>query len=223
MKKSAIIYIARLLAERLIGALLFFLASGGFDARSGIFFAVYIIVAAVSGIILYKSNPETLKERGKVNTDSPKWDKILLLIFWLLAYFIIYYIAGKAAASGKEIEFDFIAGIVLYLISAVITVKSIQENTFLESTARIQTDRNQKVITTGPYSVVRHPTYSSVLIWCVAVICVFPTKEIWILSHLIAAVIIIRTKLEDDMLKKGLPGYLEYTEKVKYRLIPFVW
>lgn len=223
MKKGAILYVIRLLAERFIGALLFYIAAGGFDTRSGIFFAAYIIIAAVSGIIIYKSNPETLSERGKVNTDSPKWDKVLLLIFWLLAYFVIYFAAGKNADFGNKIEFDFVGGMILYLVSAVITVKAMLENTFLESTARIQTDRNQTVIQTGPYSVVRHPTYSSVLIWCAAIVGIFPSAEVWIISHIIALVIIIRTKLEDDMLKENLLGYREYSEKVKYRLIPLVW
>ena len=223
MNKWAIIYILRLLAERLIGAVLFWMGAGRFDFRSGIFFAVYVLVAIVSGIIIYCKNSETLKERGKVNTDSPKWDKILLLVFWLFAFFIVYFAAGKTVTLGKEIDFDYVAGMIIYIVSAVITVKAMLENTFLESTARLQTDRNQFVIQTGPYSVVRHPTYSAVLLWCAAVRCVFPSAEVLILALAIAAVITIRTELEDEMLKKGLPGYEEYSKKVKYRLVPFVW
>ncbi|MBR3610020.1 MAG: isoprenylcysteine carboxylmethyltransferase family protein [Oscillospiraceae bacterium] len=223
MKKGALIYIARLLAERLIGAGLFWAGAGAFDLRSGIFFSVYILVAVVSAWVIYRRNPETLKERGKVNTNSPKWDKILLLVFWLSAFFLVYFAAGKTVPLGKGIKFDFIAGMVVYLVSAVITVKAMLENTFLESTARLQPERNQKVIMTGPYSVVRHPTYSAVLLWCVAVSCIFPSREVLILSAAIATVIIIRTKLEDEMLKKGLLGYDEYSKKVKYRLIPFLW
>lgn len=223
MNKGAVIYILRLFAERLIGAALFLLGAGSFDLRSGIFFSVYVAVAIVSGVIIYRKNPETLKERGKVKTDSPKWDKILLLVFWLSAFFVVYFAAGKTVPLGKEIEFDFIAGMVIYLVSAVITVKAMLENTFLESTARLQPERNQTVIQSGPYSVVRHPTYSAVLLWCVAVRCIFPSAEVLILALAISVVISIRTELEDEMLKKGLPGYKEYSEKVKYRLIPFVW
>ena len=223
MNKGAVIYILRLFAERLIGAALFWIAAGSFDIRSGIFFSVYVAVALVSGVIIYRKNPETLKERGKVNTDSPKWDKILLLVFWLCSFFLVYFAAGKTVPLGKEIEFDFIAGMVIYLVSAVITVKAMLENTFLESTARLQPERNQTVISTGPYSIVRHPTYSAVLLWCAAIRCIFPSKEVFILALAIATVIIVRTELEDEMLIKGLPGYKEYSEKVKYRLIPFVW
>ena len=71
MSKEAIVYILRLMAERLIGAALFWIAAGSFDLRSGIFFAVYILVALVSGIVIYHKNPETLARRGKVNTNSP--------------------------------------------------------------------------------------------------------------------------------------------------------
>lgn len=223
MNKGAVIYILRLMAERLIGAALFWIAAESFDIRSGIFFSFYIIIALVSGIIIYFKNPETLKERGKVNTNSPKWDKVLLLIFWICSFFLIYFVAGKTVPHGKEIEFDYISGMVIYLVSAIITVKAMLENTFLESTARLQPERNQTVIQTGPYSVVRHPTYSAVILWCVAVRCIFPSAEVLILSLTVATVIIIRTKLEDGMLKKGLPGYEEYSKKVKYRLIPFIW
>ena len=223
MNKGAVIYIARLLAERFIGAILFWVGAGSFDLRSGIFFSVYVIVALVSGIVIYMKNPETLEQRGKVNTDSPKWDKILLLIFWICSFFIIYFAAGKTVPPGMKINFDYVAGIIIYFLSAVLTVKAMLENTFLESTARLQPERNQKVIQTGPYSVVRHPTYSAILMWCVAVICIFPSKEAFILSLAVTTVIVIRTKLEDEMLKKGLAGYKKYSEKVKYRLIPFVW
>ena len=102
-------------------------------------------------------------------------------------------------------------------------LKAMLENTFLESTARLQPERNQTVIQTGPYSAVRHPTYSAVLMWCVAVVCIFPSAEVLVLSFATATVIIIRTKLEDEMLKKGLFGYEEYSKKVKYRLIPYIW
>ena len=223
MNKGAVTYIIRLLAERIIGAVLFWLGAGSFDLRSGIFFAVYVLIALGSGIIIYRKNPETLKERGKVKTNSPKWDKILLLIFWLSSFFIVYFVDGKTVMLGMKIGFDFIAGMIIYILSAIITVKAMLENTFLESTARLQTDRNQKVIQTGPYSVVRHPTYSAVLMWCVSVRCVFPSAEVLFLAIAIATVIIIRTELEDEMLIKGLPGYEEYSKKVRYRLIPFVW
>lgn len=223
MNKGAVNYIVRLLAERILGAVLFWLGAGKFDLRSGIFFSVYVAVAIVSAIVIYRKNPETLKERGKINTNSPKWDKVLLLVFWLFAFFIVYFAAGKTAPLGKEIEFDFIAGMIIYILSAVITVKAMLENTFLESTARLQPERNQTVIQSEPYSIVRHPTYSAVLLWCIAVRCIFPSREVFLLAVAIAAVIICRTELEDEMLIKGLSGYKDYSEKVKYRLIPFIW
>lgn len=223
MNKGAIIYLIKLLSERLIGAGLFLIAAGRFDLRSGIFFILYSVIAIISGTVIYRKNPETLNKRRKINTNTPKWDKVLLLVFWLSAFFIVYFAAGKTVPLGMKIDFDYAVGILIYIVSAIITLKAMLENTFLESSARIQTDRNQKVIQTGPYAVVRHPVYSAVLMWCVAVRCIFPSAEVLILSLAVATVIIIRTELEDEMLKKGLSGYKEYSEKVKYRLIPFVW
>ena len=131
MNKGAVNYIARLMADRVLGATLFWIAAGSMDIRAALYFAVYIIVAAVSCLLMYKWNPQTLAERGKVATDSPKWDKVLLLLFWVSAYFIVYFVAGKTVPQNQAVDFNYILGIVFYIFSAYITVYAMKENTFL--------------------------------------------------------------------------------------------
>ena len=109
------------------------------------------------------------------------------------------------------------------MFAAWFSTKATLENTFLESTARIQRDRNQKVCTTGPYSVVRHPAYSALILNCIGLSLIFPYVSVWICMAITAVIIIIRTALEDRMLKEGLDGYFEYTKQTRYRLIPFIW
>jgi protein-S-isoprenylcysteine O-methyltransferase Ste14 len=163
-----------------------------------------------------------LAERGKTNTNSPTWDKILLPAFWILNYFVVYLLAG-IAEGGEHLTLVFWLGIVLISLAAWISTKATLENTFLESTARIQSDRNQKVCTTGPYRIVRHPAYCGLIINCIGLSLIFPYYSVWTCMGATAVIIVIRTALEDRMLRKGLDGYLAYTKQTKYRLIPFIW
>jgi protein-S-isoprenylcysteine O-methyltransferase Ste14 len=96
-------------------------------------------------------------------------------------------------------------------------------NTYLESTARIQTDRDQQVISTGVYGVVRHPTYLAVLLSALGISLVFSTLYVCLIAVIVGAIIILRTYLEDKMLKERLDGYMEYAQNVRYRLIPGIW
>jgi len=168
---------------------------------------------------------ETLNERGKKQENTKGWDKILLPIYWLLGFFGIYFFAGLSV----RLEWSVISigwfylGIFLYLISSVLTIWSVVENKHFETTSRIQDNREQKVITTGPYRIVRHPGYLGILIWAVASALMFGTLAVGIVAFIIIVTICIRTFLEDKMLINELDGYIEYSKSVKQRLIPFVW
>lgn len=223
MQKNAALYLLRLVLQRLLGLLLFWLGAGGPPGlRAKLYFGVYLLIAVVSGLVMYHVNPTTLQERGKVDTDSPLWDKILLTAFWLLAYFGIYFAAGKSAVP-QDPDRWFWFGLALVLASAALTLWAMVENTFLESTARLQTDRGQTVCDGGPYAFIRHPTYAAVLLWCAAIPMIFPGIAVTGLAGGIAVIIVIRTRLEDAMLQAGLEGYAAYAGRVRYRLLPFIW
>jgi protein-S-isoprenylcysteine O-methyltransferase Ste14 len=224
MRTQALTYIARVLAQRALGLLLYILgASWAMSFRATVYFALYLASAIASSAVMFRINPTTLAERGKVDTDSPKWDKVLLGIYWLLSFFVIYLLAGVESAQAPPVGIAFWIGIILQLLSTALVLWSMMVNTYLESTARIQADRAQTVVKSGPYRIVRHPTYSSILLWCASVSMVFGTRMVMAVSAVIVLTITIRTYLEDEMLKEHLPGYLEYSREVPYRLLPFVW
>ena len=164
-----------------------------------------------------------MAERGKINTDSPKWDKIILTIYWLLTFFIIYLVARLEMNKADKPGIIFVIGIILQIPVTIISLKAMMVNTFLESTSRVQFDRSQIVCKEGPYKIIRHPTYLAILIWCISISMIFETKLVLIISIIIAGLIVIRTYLEDKMLKEKLKGYEEYSHEVKYRLIPLIW
>ena len=222
--KLAIVYIGKLLFNRGLGLFLYALGAGwAIGRRAGIYFFTYILTTAVSSVIMLAANPETLAERNKAVTDSPPWDKVLLTVYWLLAFFGIYLVAGLESGKSPSLDIIFWVGIALTLLATAIVLAALLVNTFLESTVRIQTDREQEVVSTGIYRIVRHPTYSSVLVWSLAISLVFPTPFVWLTAGVIAGVIIARTCLEDRMLAAQLAGYREYTGKTRWRLIPFIW
>ncbi len=225
MLRESVKYIINVLIQRGLGVLLYLIGTGWImNFIASVYFICYIGVALICLITMFFVNPETLKERNKKNTDSPLWDKILLGLFWLLAYFVIYLIAGfESKRITEEINLSFWIGISLNIIASGISLWSLIVNTYLESTARIQKERGQTVCQTGPYKIIRHPTYLAIIIWCIAISFVFSTKGVIFCSVIIAIIIILRTYLEDKMLINYLSGYNIYVSKVKYRLIPFIW
>jgi protein-S-isoprenylcysteine O-methyltransferase Ste14 len=226
VKQGAVIYLARLLLQRAVGVALFFAAAGTFrDVRSATNLALYLGTSVIACIIMYASHQETLYERGKKQENTKGWDKLLLPVFVLLTYLGIYAVAGLGVRFGwntMPIEWFYI-GIALYIISSIFSCWAVMENKHFEETARIQDNRKQTVITTGPYRIVRHPGYSGIVVWALASAFMFGTLAVGVVACIIITIIWIRTFLEDRMLGEELEGYLEYTKAVRYRLIPFVW
>jgi len=96
-------------------------------------------------------------------------------------------------------------------------------NQYLSRFARIQNDRGQQVVTNGPYRYVRHPMYASIIPFVLCVALILGSWWALVPGAIIAILFVIRTSLEDRMLQKELRGYEEYTQRVRYRLLPGVW
>ena len=226
IEKGVLKYILMLLIQRIIGIVLFFVAAGTFnDIRGIVNISLYFIVSIIASVLMLLGHQDTLSERGKKHENTKKWDKILLPLLVLLAYYGIYFIAGL----GNRFQWNrlpmeyFYVGLVLYLLSSAFIVWPVLENKHFEETSRIQNNREQTVITSGPYRIIRHPGYAGLIIWAIASYLMFGTFFVGIVSFIIIVIIWIRTYMEDKMLKTELVGYLEYSQTVKYRLIPLVW
>lgn len=224
--KGMIAYLARLFAERAIGLLLFLIGSSWIlGARGTLWFAAYF-AAIGTAVWLYRTAPETMAARLSIadtKDATPTWDKVLLAVFWLLAYFVAYWVAGRTCDPSLPIDAVAAAGAAIYLLSSVLTAWALSENRYAEAVSRVQEDRGQRVCSSGPYAYVRHPMYSAIIMWCVSVVMVFPSPWVALVAGVAAVVIVVRTALEDAMLADGLEGYSEYRDKVRWRLVPFVW
>ena len=109
------------------------------------------------------------------------------------------------------------------IISDVLIVWAMVQNPFFEPTVRIQKDRNQRVISNGPYRIVRHPGYLSGILWHLAMPMIFGSGLTLVYSLLIVVLLVVRTYLEDKTLQGELEGYQGYTRKTRHRLLPGVW
>ena len=226
IRKGAIKYLLIIFFQRIVGIALFFIAAGTFyDIRGVVNLSLYLFASIVISIIMFFKHQETLNERGKKQENTKNWDKILLTLIVLLVFYGIYFVAGlgvRFELATLAIEWFYI-GTILYLISCVFGIWPVLENKYFESSSRIQSNRNQTVITTGPYKIVRHPGYAGTILWAVASALMFGTFVVGIISVIIIVIFIIRTFLEDRMLKEELLSYSDYSKIVKYRLIPFIW
>lgn len=219
-------YILKVIMQDILAAVIFFLFAGRINhVRGWLYFIIYLISTVLGLVYLNSKNPELLVERDKTRNNTKKWDKALLNSYLFLAFFIIYIVGGlDVRFTGSSISMVLIyPGIIIILLSSFLLIWSMKENEYFESTARIQHDREQKVCDTGPYTLIRHPGYLSIILWSVGVPLVIGSFYMYFPSMGIILIMVVRTFLEDEMLMEELPGYSEYSKIVKYRLIPYIW
>ena len=191
---------------------------------------IYFCILAGSYItqlwVISRHNPEVLNERVKnIKAGTKSWDKILLSLYVIFTFGVMNVFIGlDIRLEWPHINFNYMyIGLVLYVFSAIISTKSLLTNKYFESSSRIQTERNQTVVSTGVYAVVCHPGYSSILLWALSIPLLTGAIYTLIPSVVITILICIRTYLEDRMLKRELKGYREYSGKVRYKLVPYIW
>ena len=202
--------------------LLVFLPAGTFNYwNAWLFMGILFIPMFIAGIILLFKNPELLRKRLDAKEKESEQKQVIGMsaIIFILG-FIIAGIDFRNGWSNMPIGMVIGASIV-FVISYILYAEVLRENTYLSRTIEVQ--ENQKVIDTGLYGIVRHPMYFATTLlflsfpiilgsWIsFAVFCFFPF------------ILVKRIKNEEQVLENGLEGYKEYKQKVKYRIIPFIW
>lgn len=210
-----------LLGVVLVG-LLIFLPAGTFSFFNGWLLMVILFVPMfLAGIVMMFKNPNLLKSRLDAK-ESQKNQSLVVKLSGLM--FLVGFIV-----SGLGVRFGWyalprgvaIGAAVVFALAYVLYAEVLRENTYLSRTIEVQ--ENQKVIDTGLYSVVRHPMYSATLILFLSMPLVLGSLYSFIVFLAYPFIIAKRIKHEEEFLEKELNGYADYKQKVKYRLIPFVW
>jgi protein-S-isoprenylcysteine O-methyltransferase Ste14 len=175
--------------------------------------------------VLKKLNPELLEQRDTaIRKDTKPFDKIFLRLFLSLTI-IQPIIAGlDARFNSAPIPFWTVyPGIVQFIVSATLITWVLVENPHAESSVRIQKDRGHTVVASGPYRFVRHPMYVGLVQLHQAMALMLGSTWTMALAGLITILFLWRTALEDQTLRRELPGYEEYTTVTRYRLMPGIW
>jgi protein-S-isoprenylcysteine O-methyltransferase Ste14 len=209
----------------IIGALLF-LSAGRLDwLEAWIFSCLYLVYLLAVTVWVLRNDPDLANERGRKSENTKQWDKVLLAIYTPVL-FIMPVIAGLDAGrfgwSSMPLAWQ-VVGLVGLIPAMALPWWAMSANTYLSTVVRIQDDRDHQVATTGPYQYVRHPTYVGTILFGLCIPLFLGSWWALIPGGLIAILFVIRTALEDRALQNELPGYADYAQRVRYRLLPGVW
>jgi protein-S-isoprenylcysteine O-methyltransferase Ste14 len=216
-----------ILAVAVIATILF-LTSGRLDwIMAWVYISMFAIVLLILVIYQELSNPEMLTERSELKPREgvQTWD-VILSAFIRLSLLASYIIAGLDIRFGWKPEFTLavqITALVLGLLGVSLATWAMAANRFAIVYVRIQKERGHTVVTTGPYRFVRHPFYVGTIIFSLAVPVTLGSPWALITGGLTSLLFVVKTMAEDRMLYKNLKGYREYTERVRYRLLPGLW
>jgi len=210
-----------LLGVVLVG-LLIFLPAGTFSFLNGwIFMGILFVPMFFAGIVMMFKNPELLKKR--LNAKEKQKEQSLVVKLSGLMFLTGFIVAGLGFRFNwytlpKGVV---IGAAVVFLVSYVLYAEVLRENTYLSRTIEVQ--ENQKVIDTGLYGIVRHPMYSVTLLLFLSMPIVLGSIYSFLIFLVYPFIVAKRIKSEEGLLEKELDGYRDYKQKVKYRLIPFIW
>jgi protein-S-isoprenylcysteine O-methyltransferase Ste14 len=203
-----------------------FWPAGSFYWLQGwLYMGLLFTFAVINVVYLIKVNPEVIEHRLRIGKGTKKWDKVWFVLF-APVFLAIYVTAGFDAVRFEWSTMTFwlyLPGILLFAAGTLLLSWSMGVNPFFEKTVRIQAERGHRVIDTGPYRHIRHPGYVGFAGWTLSAPLLLGSWWAFIPSIISVAALIIRTSLEDQTLCEELSGYVEYAERVRYRLIPNVW
>lgn len=205
---------------------LIFLPAGNIAWLPGwIFIAVLILGFGSSALVLARVNPIIYRARSRFQAGTKSWDKALLAVIlpaMVLVLPVAAFDAGRFHWSGIPF-WVMMTGYVALLAGIGITAWAQSVNPFFEPGVRIQAERHQRVIDSGPYRWVRHPGYVAALMLFFGMALALGSLWAFIPAALAGAVLVLRTLWEDQLLKRELPGYDGYSRQVRWRLLPGIW
>ena len=223
----------QLLAAQIIGlfvafAAALFLPSGTIAwPAGGVFLILFFGFVIATSLWLLRYNPGLLTERmtGAGKPDQKAWDKVFHLMAGVGFFTWLVLIALDAVRfHWTQMPFWFQgAGAVLLLASFALFFLTFRENAYLSPAVRVQRDRGQVVVSTGPYRHVRHPMYAAFILYALGTTLLLGSWYGLLLALVLIVMVAWRSVREESTLREELPGYEAYMATVKYRLIPYLW
>jgi len=207
-------------------AVILFLSAGRLDWMwAWVFLGIYLVSVLINGTLMLRTSPETIAERGRPK-EMRGWDRVVSGL-WSLAQFLLL-----PLVAGLDVRFGWIGelGVAWHAAGAVALAAGLGlggwamiSNAYFSTVVRIQSDRGHTVCRSGPYAFVRHPGYAGFMLHSLGI--PFLLGSLWALIPGILAIVlmVIRSFWEDRTLQAELPGYRDFVQEVRYRLLPGVW
>lgn len=192
------------------------------------FLAVTVAVMATAIFSIFPESAGLFSERarGVIQKGQPLWDRVLVILLVVSFVGQIIFIpldAFRFHLLPKPSGLVSVFGLILYIVGWWIMTLALKANPFATTVVRLQQDRHQRVIDSGIYGVVRHPMYAGFIPMVVGPALWMDSYAASLLAIIPIALLAVRSVFEERFLKRELKGYDAYTNKVRYRLIPFVW
>ena len=204
-----------------MGALLF-VPAGSFRYWQGwLLMGILFFPMFIAGFVLMARNPDLLRKR--LNAKEEEKEQKTVVALSALIFLAAFVIAGLNWRIRWFVLPDWAVWVAagLFIASYLLYAEVLRENTYLSRTIEVQ--EGQKVIDTGLYGVVRHPMYMATTVLFLVMPLVLASPISFLVMLLYILVIVKRIRNEESVLEAGLPGYTEYKQRVKYRLLPFIW
>ena len=205
----------------LIGLLLF-LPAGTFDFwQAWLFIGVLFVPMFIAGIVLMIRQPELLRKRldAKEQQQEQKW----VVALSGLMFISVFVVAGLNRRFGWYMLPDWAVYLatVVFLAAYAMYAEVMRENAWLSRTVEVQ--ENQQVVSTGLYGIVRHPMYAATLLLFLSMPLVLVSPWSFAIMLIYIPIIALRIRNEEQVLERELKGYTEYKQRVRYKVIPFIW
>ena len=217
--------LGRVFSTALFGLLLFAAAGRADWPRAWIYLGVVLVGELLTAAILAVANPEILERRGRIGEGAKSYDRVFVAL-WLVLAFATPVVAGldvgRSGTDSVPLAGMYI-GLVVMMLAYLFGAWAMAVNEHFELLARIQTDRGHRVVSSGPYRIVRHPGYLAAIVGSLAAPLIL--GSLWAFAPVAAGVLLFtaRTALEDRTLREELAGYPEYASRTRYRLLPGIW
>lgn len=209
-----------------VQGLVLFLAAGRLDWLWGwLYMGLYLAGITVSAVLMFRTSPETIAERADAS-GMRGWDRVVGGLFTLTYFFGLLVVAGLDARYGWTPRLPLalhLLGAAAFLLGFALFIWAMLSNARFATVARLRTDGEHAVCSSGPYQFVRHPGYSGAILQSLAAPLLLGSLWALIPGLLSAILLVVRTLLEDRMLRTELAGYADYARRVRYRLLPPVW
>lgn len=205
----------------LVGLLIFWPAGTFLFSQGWLLMGVLFVPMFFAGIVMMFKNPKLLEKR--LNAKEEQMEQSMVVKLSGLMFLAGFIVAGLGFRFGWYMlpRIGSVCAAIVFLIAYLLYAEVLRENAYLSRTIEVQ--ENQKVIDTGLYGVVRHPMYSATLLLFLTIPLILGSVYSFFIFLAYPLLIAKRIRGEEAFLEKELDGYIAYKQKIKYRLVPFVW